>query len=92
MKAKVIKQFRGVIDGQVYPVTFGVGQIIEGSLAESAIGGGYAKSIGQAPMNAALGGPPETFHYPDAPQGADRDDSGERTKPKRGRSAPRGKP
>lgn len=37
MKSKVIKEFYGVIDGQIYPRMVLVGEIIHGDLAETAL-------------------------------------------------------
>lgn len=44
MKAKAIKAFPGVRDGQVYPAEINVGDIIDGDLAAVAIAGGLAVS------------------------------------------------
>lgn len=56
MKAKVTVQFRGVIDGEVYPRLWPVGSIIEGDLARSAIAAGQAKAIEGAPENKMMEG------------------------------------
>jgi hypothetical protein len=41
---KVAKEFAGVPDGEVYPVTFAVGDEVTGELAELAIREGWAKA------------------------------------------------
>lgn len=56
MKATVIKEFLGVRDGEVIPVTFAPGDSVEGDLAVNAISGGWAeevKAIKSAPENKA---------------------------------------
>lgn len=40
--AKVVKSFRGVRDGEIYPVVFAVGDTVEGNLAKVAIAEGWA--------------------------------------------------
>lgn len=45
MKAKAIKPFPGVRDGQVYPAEIAVGDVIEGDLAAVAVAGGLAEAI-----------------------------------------------
>lgn len=56
MKAKVVKAFKGVPEGQVYPISFSEGDVIEGSLALSAVNSGKAKMIKEAPSNKMLDG------------------------------------
>ncbi|MCA3255072.1 MAG: hypothetical protein INF91_05600 [Alphaproteobacteria bacterium] len=46
--AKVIKSFKGVPDGKVYPIEFAEGDTVEGELAEVAIAEGWAEAEGRA--------------------------------------------
>lgn len=43
MKARVIKEFTGALDGEHYPKRFHVGDVIDGSLAKVAIGEKWAE-------------------------------------------------
>lgn len=40
--AKVIKPFKGVRDGEIYPVQFAIGDTVEGKLANTAVANGWA--------------------------------------------------
>ena len=42
MKAKVVKPFEGVRDGELYPRRFEVADVVEGDLARVAIAEGWA--------------------------------------------------
>lgn len=55
MRARVLKEFPGVIDGSVYPVTIAVGAVIDGDLAATAVAGKLAEEIKEeaAPSDAA---------------------------------------
>lgn len=53
MKAKVIKAFEGVPDGQVHPVTNAVGAEIVGDLAAVAVANGWAKKLTSAAIDDA---------------------------------------
>jgi hypothetical protein len=44
---KVIKEFLGCKDGDVYPVQFAVGDDVEGDLAEVALREGWAEDSGE---------------------------------------------
>ena len=47
MKAKVIKPFRGVKDGEIMPIDFAVGDEVEGDLAQVALDKKWAKPVRQ---------------------------------------------
>ncbi|MBT8113721.1 MAG: hypothetical protein KJO47_08590 [Gammaproteobacteria bacterium] len=49
MKAKVITEFKGVPDESNYPVSFKVGDTVNGRLAEVAVREGWAKSLTEKP-------------------------------------------
>lgn len=55
MKAKVTREFFGVVDGKYHPRTIHVGEIITGDLARVAVkeGDGVAYPLEQPPRNAA---------------------------------------
>lgn len=68
MKAKVIKAFRGVPDGEIYPLEFSVGDELDGEIAIAAINGGLARAIAaqkpiehRAHTSPAAGGTPNNF-------------------------------
>lgn len=51
MKAKVVKPFAGVRDGELYPRRFEVADVVEGDLARVAIGEGWAETFEPAPAD-----------------------------------------
>ena len=70
MKAKVIEQFFGAADGEIYPRTFKVGEIISGDLAKSEIEAGRAEAFDakKPPTNKAIE-PERNKHLSASPQG-----------------------
>ncbi len=46
MEAKVTSPFKGVRDGEIYPVDFNVGDTVEGELAGVAVREGWAEMSG----------------------------------------------
>ena len=48
--AKVTKAFKGVPDGDVYPVEFNEGDEVTGGLAEAMVAAGYAVEAKEAPQ------------------------------------------
>jgi len=49
MKARVVKPFEGVRDGDLYPRRFEVADVVEGDLARVAIAEGWAEIFEPAP-------------------------------------------
>jgi len=54
--AKVVKQFDGVADGDIYPTTFAIGDDVTGNLAAIAIANGWATEGAPAPKAEAKPG------------------------------------
>ena len=69
MKAKVIKRFRGVEDGGIYPKTFNPGDVIFGSLAVAEINSGRAVSLEKKPPLNKAEIPERNKHSLSSPQG-----------------------
>lgn len=61
MRAEVLREIKGVVDGEVHPRIFRPGAIIDGDLAKAEVRAGRAKYIEAAPRNKAEP-PPGPFH------------------------------
>lgn len=60
MRAEVVREFKGVRDGEVHPRLFRPGDIIAGDLAKAEVRAGRAQYIEAAPRNKAEP-PPSPF-------------------------------